>query len=162
MESSLQKQSSSSWPERPDLPGPTGRVHGTPHFLTVWCKHPAVKLLFANQQLSYGQGKSKDLEIIKGKSEEKEISKPVAKQDTSYQASFCPESSKLSLHVTRGLDLQDFQAAEARERLSRDVREAVPGEAPANQREGRVMLAGGRAGWWPHSRVRGRGWGGWW
>lgn len=102
--------------------------------------------MLANHQLSYGQGKSKDLEIIKGKREEKEISKPVAKQDTGYQASFRPESSKLSLHVTCGLDSQDFQAAEAGERLSRDVREAVPGEAPANQREGRVMLAGGRAG----------------
>lgn len=55
------------------------------------------------------------------------------------------------------LDLQDFQAAEARERLSRDVREAVPREAPANQREERVTLAGGPAGRWPHAESRDAG-----
>ena len=97
------------------------------------------------------------------KSEDKEMSKPVANQDTGYKTSICPEFSRLHLHVKWDLDLQDFQAVETRERLSRDVREAVSRETPASQRGGPVGDAGrepGRAvalgqhpgpwegGWW--------------
>lgn len=38
--------------------------------------------LFTNHRVCYRQGESKDMDIIKMKSEDKEMSRPVANQDT--------------------------------------------------------------------------------